>query len=53
MDQLRNVCHVPMPSITMVRRVEGETIRPDGTRQQWIWYPTEDQYRRWLETLPR
>lgn len=50
---LKKTYHVPLPVITPVRCVEGITIREDGSRQPWVWYPTEDQYLRFLNDIPR
>lgn len=47
-DLLKRTTHIPEKQIVMVRRVEGVTIRDDGTQVEWVWYPAEDQYMRWL-----
>lgn len=53
-DQLKisKTYPVPMPVITSVKCVEGETIRKDGSRQPWVWYPTEDQLKRVMVVMP-
>lgn len=50
-DALVRTSHTPATTIIHTRRVDGRTRRDDGTWREWIWYPTEQQYADWLDTL--